>query len=41
MPSPLQIEGRKPIAWPDRTHRTLAEVWGLTAEEVIAERKPK
>lgn len=23
-----------PVKWPDRSHRTLAEIWRLSAEEV-------
>ena len=31
-------EGRAP-AWPDRSHRTVAEVWSLTPEQVAVEQK--
>lgn len=32
-------EGRaSTIKWPDRSHRTLAEVWKLSADEVTAVR---
>ena len=26
-------------AWPDRSHRTVAEVWSLTPEQVAVEQK--
>ena len=29
-------EGLAVPAWPDRTHRTVAEAWELTAEQIAA-----
>ena len=31
-------EGFRPT-WPDRSHRSLAEVWALSAAEIVVEQK--